>query len=47
MAETRKAAHQTFDRMLQHFSAKYRQELGCLDKYREELLAFYDFPAEH
>ena len=27
--------------------AKYSKATGCLEKDRDELLAFYDFPAEH
>jgi putative transposase len=29
------------------YKAKYPKAAGCLEKDREELLAFYDFPAEH
>ncbi|MBB3143615.1 IS256 family transposase [Halomonas organivorans] len=47
MAETREAAHQAFDRTLKRFGAKYPQAMECLAKDRGELLAFYDFPAEH
>ncbi len=47
MAETREAAHQTFDRTLKRFGAKYPQAMECLAKDRDELLAFYDFPVEH
>ncbi|MBB3189834.1 IS256 family transposase [Halomonas cerina] len=47
LAETREAAHQAFDRTLKRFGAKYPQAMECLAKDRDELLAFYDFPAEH
>ncbi|MDN3558274.1 IS256 family transposase, partial [Halomonas maura] len=47
MAETREAAHRAFDRTLKRFGAKYPQAMDCLAKDRDELLAFYDFPAEH
>ena len=47
MAETREAAHQAFDRTLKRFGAQYPQAMECLAKDRDELLAFYDFPAEH
>jgi len=47
MAETREAAYMAFDRVLKRFGAKYPQAMDCLAKDRDELLAFYDFPAEH
>lgn len=47
MAETRDEAHKAFDRTLKRFDAKYPKAMECLAKDREELLAFYDFPAEH
>lgn len=47
MASTRKEAHAAFDNTIKRFSAKYPGAMDCLAKDREELLAFYDFPAEH
>jgi putative transposase len=47
MAETREAAGQAFDAFLATYGAKYPQACECLAKDREELLTFYDFPAEH
>ena len=47
MAETRFDAHKAFDRTLKRFEAKYPKAMACLAKDREELLAFYDYPAEH
>lgn len=47
MAETRDEAHTAFDRILVRFEAKYPKAMEKLTKDREELLAFYDFPAEH
>lgn len=47
LAETREAAHKAFDSALKRFQDKYPKAMGCLDKDREELLAFYDFPAVH
>ncbi len=47
MASTRKDAYKAFDNTLEIFSAKYPKAMECLNKDREELLAFYDFPAEH
>jgi transposase-like protein len=46
MAETREAANQAFDLFLETYGAKYPKACECLAKDREELLAFYDFPAE-
>jgi len=47
MAETREAAGQALDLFLETYGAKYPKACNCLSKDREELLAFYDFPAEH
>jgi putative transposase len=47
MASTRQDAYKAFDNTLALFSAKYPKAMECLGKDREELLAFYDFPAEH
>jgi putative transposase len=47
MADTREAANQAFDSFLELYGAKYPKACECLAKDREELLAFYDFPAEH
>jgi putative transposase len=46
-AETREAANQAFDLFLETYQAKYPKATDCLSKDREQLLAFYDFPAEH
>jgi putative transposase len=47
MAETRELAYQAFDTFLAKYQAKYPDACDCLRKDREELLTFYDFPAEH
>lgn len=47
MASTKKEAEKAFDSTLARFEAKYFKAMECLRKDREELLAFYDFPAEH
>jgi transposase-like protein len=47
MAETRKEAQAAFDAFLEDYRAKYPKAAECLEKDREQLLAFYDFPAEH
>lgn len=46
-AETRAAATKAFDHFLEKYAAKYAKACECLKKDRDELLAFYDFPAEH
>jgi len=47
MAETRAAAEAAFDHFGDVYGAKYDKAAQCLMKDRTELLAFYDFPAEH
>jgi putative transposase len=47
MAETRELANQAFDEFLATYTAKYPKACECLVKDRDELLTFYDFPAEH
>jgi transposase-like protein len=46
-AETRAGARQAFDHFLEKYAAKYDKACECLKKDRDELLTFYDFPAEH
>ena len=47
MASTRKDAGTAFDLFLSTFGGKYAAATACLEKDRDALLAFYDFPAEH
>lgn len=47
LAGTRESAHKAFDRALTRFQDKYPKAMDCLAKDREELLAFYDYPAAH
>lgn len=47
MAETRAEATKAFDSCVAKYEAKYPKAMACLTKDRDELLAFYDFPAEH
>jgi putative transposase len=47
LAETKKEAGKAFDTFVEKFGAKYVAAVSCLKKDRDELLAFYDFPAEH
>jgi transposase-like protein len=47
MAEKRADATKAFDKFIATYQAKYPKATNCLEKDRDELLAFYDFPAEH
>ena len=47
MAETKKEANAAFDLFVENYGVKYEKAVGKLVKDRDELLAFYDFPAEH
>jgi len=46
-AETKENAEKAFDLFIKTYEAKYPKSALCLQKDREELLAFYDFPAQH
>ena len=46
-AETREEAEKAFDLFLTTYEPKYPKATLCLQKDREELMAFYDFPAQH
>jgi transposase-like protein len=46
-AATREQAKKAFDNFLEKYDAKYQAACECLRKDRDQLLAFYDFPAEH
>jgi transposase-like protein len=47
MAPTREEANAMFEAFVETFEDKYLKAVDCLSKDRKELLAFYDFPAEH
>ena len=47
MAETTSSADQAFDLFVTTFHAKFPAATACLEKDRDVLLTFYDFPAEH
>ena len=47
MAPTKKDAYKAFDIALSTYSAKYPKAMQCLEKDKNEMLAFYDFPAIH
>lgn len=46
-AETRKLAEDAIDHFCEAFEPKHSKAVACLVKDKQELLAFYDFPAEH
>lgn len=47
MAETKENAEKAFDYFVEAYGPKYPKAAECLEKDREDLLTFYDFPAEH
>lgn len=47
MAETRDDAYRAYGAFKKWYEAKYPRAVECLAKDKEEMLAFYDFPAEH
>ena len=47
MAETKAEADAAFDFFIEAYGVKYDRAAKCLIKDRTDLLAFYDFPAEH
>lgn len=46
-AETRKNAEVAFDLFIRTYERKYPKATACLQKDRDELMAFFDFPAMH
>jgi transposase-like protein len=47
LAETKKDALKAFNDFTKQYSTKYCKAVECLKKDKEELLNFYNFPAEH
>ena len=47
MSATKEDAIKAFEKFVATYQAKYPKAVECLVKDKEELLAFYDFPAEH
>ena len=47
MAPNKKEAEKNFDTFIETYEAKYPKASECLEKDRDDLLMFYDFPAEH
>jgi len=46
-AETKVDGEKAFDLFMKTYEAKYPKATLCLQKDREELMVFYDFPAKH
>ena len=47
MAENKTHATRKLDAFIRTYETKYPKAAACLEKEREVLLTFYDFPAEH
>jgi transposase-like protein len=47
MAETKEAALKAYDHFIESFQAKYPKAIACLQKDKEDLFTFYNFPAMH
>ena len=47
LSATREDAEKAYETFLDLYQAKYPKAVKCLSKDREELFAFYNFPAEH
>jgi len=47
MAETKEDALKAYDLFMHTYGAKYPKACECLEKDKEVLFTFYDFPAEH
>ncbi|MFK7882418.1 IS256 family transposase [Roseobacter sp.] len=46
-SETREDANKAFDLFVETYQAKYPKATECLIKDRDELMTFFDFPAQH
>ena len=47
MAPTKKRAYKAFDFAISAYSDKYPKAMECLEKDKDQMLAFYDYPAAH
>ena len=47
MAETQAEAGRAFRHLVMAYEAMYEKAVECLAKDRDDLLAFYDYPAQH
>lgn len=46
-APTRENAEKAFERFEKSYEPKYPKAVHCLQKDRDELMAFFDYPAQH
>jgi len=47
LSSSKKDANVAFNRFIEEFALKYPKAVECLAKDRDNLLSFYDYPAEH
>ena len=47
LSPTKDAALEAYEGFIKHYAAKYPAACKCLEKDKEQLFNFYDFPAEH
>ena len=47
LSSSKKDANVAFDKFIEEFALKYPKAVECLTKDRDNLLSFYDYPAEH
>ena len=47
MSNSKANAEKTFDLCIRKYEVKYPKAMHCLQKDRDKMLTFYDFPAEH
>jgi len=47
MASTKEDALKAYDLFINTYNSKYPKAVNCLTKNKEEMLSFYDFPADH
>jgi putative transposase len=47
LSPTKETALKAYNKFLSHYEAKYPKACKCLERDREQLFSFYDFPAEH
>ena len=47
MAETKESALKAFDHFVESFGSKYPRAVECLEKDKNDLFTFYDFPGVH
>jgi len=47
MSETKDKALKAYDHFVESFESKYPKAVDCLQKDKDQLFTFYDFPAEH